>query len=93
MITREQWKGLNFKKIEEYQKDIETYDGSISYAFYDFITISNRIDYLNSIGNQYEYGKIKQHRNQKPDVEEEIMEIIKWINKNPEYGDMIKING
>lgn len=91
MISREEWKGLNFKKIEEYQKDIETYDGNIPYALYDFITISNRTKYLNRTGNQYEYAKIKQHRKQKPDVEEDINEILEWVNNNPLYEDIIRI--
>ena len=90
MITREQWNGLNFRKIEEHSKEIEEYPGEIPLILYDTISISNRIEYLNSINQKYEYGKIKEYR-KKQDTETDIKDVIKFVNDNQEFIDIIKI--
>ena len=92
MIQRNQFKGLNFKKIKKYQKEIEQYDGEIPIVLYNHINIGNRIKYLNSINQQYEHQHIQEYRKNKNNkIEKNIQSIIKWVNENPQFEDIIKI--
>lgn len=90
MIKTNKFNGINFRKLKKHLKKIEEYPGNIPYIFYDYINISKRIEYLNTTGKQYEYAHIKQYRKNIPTVNEEIKELLNFINNNPEFEDIIK---
>ena len=56
-ITRENFKRIYSEKIIEHSKELEEYDGELPIIFYEYISIRNRREYLESIGKFYEYAK------------------------------------
>ena len=91
MIKTNDFNGINFRKLKKHLKKIEEYPGNIPYIFYDHINISKRIEYLNNTDNKYEYAHIKQYRKNIPTADEQIKELLNFINNNPEFEDIIKI--
>ena len=90
MVNVKDWNGLNFRKLKEHSKELEEFDGRIPLALYDHINISNRLDYLDSINQKYEYDDMEEYR-KTFDVDKDIEEIIKFVNENPVFEDIIKI--
>ena len=89
-ITRQNWDGINFKKLTEHSKELEEYDGELPLRLYDYININNTINYLNKRGKEYEYPKMQEYR-KKQDAEQDVMELIEFVNNNQEFEDIIKI--
>ena len=90
MITRDDWNGLNFHKLKEHSKEIEEFEGEIPLGLYHHINIGNRLDYLNSIKQEYEYKDMEEYR-KIFDVEKDINETIKFVNENSQFEEIIKI--
>ena len=90
-LTLQNWDGINFKKIKEYQSQLEQYNGYLPIILHHHINITNRKEYLNSIGEEYEYKDILKHRNSPQDLKRDKQEIIDFINQNPQFKEIIKI--
>jgi len=97
MITKEQLNGLNFEKIQERSSELEKFTDYIPILIYSNLkNPQNRWEYLRKQGLYEEGLKQKQHaRNSLKKAEDkfeyQINELIEWINKYPEFTDLINI--
>ena len=89
-ITRENFKRIYSEKIIEHSKELEEYDGELPIIFYEYISIRNRREYLESIGKFYEYAKLKELR-KGLDADKQLTELIQFVNMNEEFQDIVKI--
>lgn len=89
-ITLKNWDGLNFKEIKKYSKELETYNGELPFLLHHHINITHRKEYLDSIGESYEYQHIQEHRKGTIDLEKDKQEIIDWIKENFKYQSILK---
>lgn len=91
MITEKDIKGLNFNNIQKRSKEIEKYSGKLPILIYNYINMSNHEKHitkktLDSYNAEREmYIKLTDDET----YEYEINELIKWINKNPQFTDLL----
>ena len=91
MITEKDIKGLNFDNIKKRSKEIERYPGKLPILIYNYINISNHEKYIdNEILKSYDeeramYVKLTDDE----EYNYENKELIKWINNNPQFKDLI----
>ena len=89
-ITRENFKRIYSEKIIEHSKELEEYEGELPIIFYEYISIRNRREYLESIGEFYEYANLKELR-KSLDADKQLTELIQFVNMNEEFQDIVKI--
>ena len=71
-------------------KELEEYEGELPIIFYEYISIRNRREYLESIGEFYEYANLKELR-KSLDADKQLTELIQFVNMNEEFQDIVKI--
>ena len=97
MITKEQVNGLNFNKIHQRSDELEKFTDYIPILIYSNLkNPQKRWEYLRKQGLYEEGLKQKQHaRNNLKKAEDkfefQLNELINWVNKYPEFIDLINI--
>lgn len=97
-VKLENWNGLNFEKIKERARELETFPSYIPSVFTSYINMRNRLEFLkkNNLYDNVQKEKKKHRDNLKKTAKNKKSEtrkqdIIDWINNNLEFIDLINL--
>ena len=96
LIKVNDFNGLNFEEIQKHSEELEEYTGLLPSFILLYINISNYNDNLREHGLYDEILKERINRRQKLRKAEDkseikLKELIKWINENPNYTNLINL--
>ena len=96
MISFNDYKGINSNKVNEYKKELESFEGYIPSILYFRVSISNHLRYLKNENPKLydDVNKIRKKRRRELKASENkyeyrVKELIDWVNENPQYSDII----